>query len=384
MASVPFFLAWVMVAFAPSVVVFYIARIIAGVADGWVFTAVPMYIGEISDPKIRGLLGSGVSVTWIFGLLLINIIGSYLSVTATALVSSCLPLLCMITFAFMPESPYYHLMRNNQDEAKKSLQKLRGLHDVDSELNRISFAVKTQIKEAGSFLDLFRVKVNRKAVMIMMILRGAQQLSGTTAVTFYAQPIFIEAGDHISSHLATIIYFSVQLCLACFCSGIVDKAGRRPLLIASITGSAVFLFIEGAYFYVKSCTGIDVAPFSIVPVVGLIGFVVIFSLGMQSIPILMLGELFSPNVKAFALCLADIYFAVIATIVSKFFQFMKDSFGMYTPFFAFSFCCLVGLVLIIFFVPETKGKTLEDIQDNLRGTKLISESESDSNGENSG
>lgn len=366
-SSIPYFAAWIMVAFAPSVTVIYVARFIAGVADGWVFTALPMYIGEISDPKIRGLLGSSVSVNWIFGITLINIVGAYLSITVTALVSSCLPLVTMVTFAFMPESPYYLLMRGSTEEAKKSLQKLRGLHDVDSELSRVDFAVKARNKESGKFLDLFTVKVNRKAVIIMMVLRGAQQLSGTTAVTFYAQPIFIEAGDHISSHLASIIYFSVQLTLSCFSSSIVDRAGRRPLLITSITGSAVFLFLEGVYFYIKSCTDLDITAYSIVPVVGLIGFVVVFSLGMQTIPILMLGELFSPSVKAFALCLADIYFSIIATVVSKFFQIMKDSFGMYTPFFAFSLSCLIGLVLIVIFVPETKGKTLEDIQTQLKG-----------------
>ncbi|XP_030766117.1 facilitated trehalose transporter Tret1-like [Sitophilus oryzae] len=371
MSSIPYFFTWIMIAFTNSVTVIYIARFIAGIADGWVFTAVPMYIGEISDPKIRGLLGSGVSVTWIFGILLINIIGSYLSVSMAALVSSSLPILALVTFVFMPESPYYYLIRNNISEAKNSLQKLRGLRDIESELNRLSLAVKSEIKGSGKFFDLFTKKTNRKAVLIMVILRGAQQLSGTTAVTFYTQSIFIEAGDHISSELATIIYFTVQLVCACFCSSIVDKAGRRPLLIASITGSAICLCIEGVYFYIKSCTNIDVTPFSVMPVVALIGFVVVFSLGMQTIPILMLGELFSPSVKAFALCFADIYFAVIATIVSKFFQIMKDSYGMYAPFFAFSLSCIIGLVLITFFVPETKGKTLEDIQAGFRNDRKL-------------
>ncbi|KAF7274164.1 facilitated trehalose transporter Tret1-like [Rhynchophorus ferrugineus] len=368
-SSIPYFFTWIMIAFANSVLMLNIARFIAGIADGWVFTAVPVYISEISDPKIRGLLGSGVSVTWIFGLLLINIIGSYLSVSMTALVSSILPVLALLTFSFVPESPYFYLIRSNVDEARKSLQKFKGVEDVENELNRVDLAVKADAEKSGKFLELFTNKNNRKAVFIMMILRGAQQMSGTTAVTFYTQSIFLEAGDKISAEVATIIYVSVQLLLSCFCSSIVDKAGRRPLLLTSITGSAFFLFMEGAYFYIKSCTTIDVTSFSVVPVVALIGFIVIFSLGMQTIPILMLGELFSSSVKGFALCIADIYFAVIATIVSKFFQIMKDSFGMYAPFFAFSCSCVIGLVLIALFVPETKGKTLEDIQTNFRNEK---------------
>ncbi|XP_050294866.1 facilitated trehalose transporter Tret1-like [Anthonomus grandis grandis] len=361
-ASLPYFASWIMIAFAKSVELIYVARFIAGMSDGLVFTAVPIYIGEISEPRIRGLLGASVSVTFIFGILLINIIGSYLTITLAALVASCLPLITLVTFAFMPETPYQHLMRGNSEEAKRSLQKLRGMLDVDAELTRVSLAVKAETKHKGRFWDLFTDRVNRKAVFIMVIVRGAQQLSGVTAITFYAQIIFIEAGDNISSETATIIFFSVQLCLSLFASTIVDRAGRRPLLIGSISGGALFLFTEGMYFYIKTCTNIDVTPYSVIPVVGLIGFVIIFSLGMGTVPLLMLGELFSSNAKAFALCFADIYFSIIATSVSKFFQIMKDSFGIYSPFFAFTFFSVCGLILIVLFVPETKGKTLEDIQ----------------------
>ncbi|KAJ8924979.1 hypothetical protein NQ315_001144 [Exocentrus adspersus] len=367
LTTFPFFAGWIMVAYAKSAVLLYVARFIAGIADGWAFTAVPMYIGEIADPRIRGLLGSGVSVTWIFGILLINIIGSYLSVTVTALVSSVLPVITLLTFMWMPESPYYLLMRDKPKAAQKSLQALRGLEDVESELNRLSVAVREQTSNTGKFLDLFKVKSNRKAVFIIMIVRAAQQLSGTTAITFYTQYIFKEAGDDITSELATIIYFSVQLVLTMLCSSIVDKAGRRPLLIASITGSGAVLFTEGTYFFLKYNTNLNVTEYSFIPVAALIGFVIMFSLGMQSIPILMLGELFPANVKAFALCLADIYFCILATVVSKFFQIMKDNFGIYVPFYVFTVCCVIGLVCIVLFVPETKGKTLEEIQMNLRG-----------------
>ncbi|XP_063914995.1 facilitated trehalose transporter Tret1-like isoform X2 [Zophobas morio] len=363
----PFFAAWIMIAFSHSLPVLYVARFIAGVADGLAFTVVPMYIGEIADPKIRGLLGSGVSTSWIFGILLINVVGSYLSITTTALVSSVVPILALLTFIWMPESPYHHVMKGEFEEAKKSLQVLRGRDDVDNELSRVSKAVIAQTQNTGKFLDLFTTKSNRKAVYIIMVLRGAQQFSGATAITFYTQSIFKEAGEDISSELATIIYYTVQFLLNILCNSIVDKAGRRPLLILSLLGSALALFVEGTYFFIKTQTTIDVAPFSFLSVISLIGFVVFFSSGMQSIPILMLGELFPANVKAFALCLADIYFCVIATVVSKFFQIVKDSFGIYVPFYAFTGSCLLGLVFIVLFVPETKGKSLEEIQVFLGG-----------------
>ncbi|KAJ8963766.1 hypothetical protein NQ314_005399 [Rhamnusium bicolor] len=365
--AIPFFVAWLMVAFAHNADILHTARFIAGVADGVTFTVVPMYIGEISDAKVRGLLGSSCSVMWIVGFLLINIIGSYLTISTTALVSSLVPVLAFLTFIWMPESPYYLLMRDRVEDAKASLRRFRRMYDVDDEIERMKTCIQTDTKNTGKFLDLFLVKSNRKAVFIIVGLRGFQQFSGTTAITFYAQAIFREAGDDISPHHASMIYFSVQLLVTMISSGIVDKAGRKPLLIISMAGSAFALFLEGTYFYVRSETQIDTSSFGFVPVVVLIGFVIIFSIGMQSIPILMLGELFPTSVKAYALCFADVYYSVVATIASIFLQVMKDNYGMYFAFYGFTIFSVFGLIFIILCVPETKGKNLEEIQQYLRG-----------------
>lgn len=366
--SFPFFAAWIMVAFAKSFTVLVVARLIAGAADGVTFTAVPMYLGEIAEPKVRGMLGSSCSATFIFGIFVINALGSYLSITVTALLSSLVPIALLLTFLWMPESPYYLLMRGNKDDAKKSLQTFRGIKEIDTELNRIDTAVKEQMHNTGKFVDLFKVSSNRKALFIAFGLRAAQQFSGTMAITFYAKPIFSESGN-FSATTATMLYFTIQLCLCIISSIIVDKSGRRPLLIISITGAAICLLLEGIYFYIDKFTLLDISAFSFTQVVALIGFVIMFSLGMQTIPILMLCELFPTNVKAFALCLADIYFCIIASVVSKFFQIMKDNFGIHVPFFAFAVCCVLGLVFIVLCVPETKGKTLEEIQNQLRNRK---------------
>ncbi|CAH0546084.1 unnamed protein product [Brassicogethes aeneus] len=144
--SVPFFLAWMLIAFASSAIELNVARFTAGAAGGVTFTAVPMYVVEISDPKVRGLLGSSCSVTWIIGILLINIIGSYLSIFWTAIVSSFIPLIACVTFVWMPESPYYLLMRDREADAKESLRKFHKVQDVDDEILRIKESLETQKK----------------------------------------------------------------------------------------------------------------------------------------------------------------------------------------------------------------------------------------------
>lgn len=173
-----------------------------------------------------------------------------------------------------------------------------------------------------------------------------------------------------------MIYYSVQLLLTLISSSIVDRAGRRPLLIISMAGSALVLFFLAIYFYITT-PSVGVQSYSILPIIGLIAFVIIFGLGMQSVPICMLGELFPTNVKAFALCLADVYFSVMATIASKFLQHSKDSYGLHITFLGFSICSAIGLIFIILYVPETKGKTLEDIQKQLRGETHYEDQASD-------
>lgn len=360
LCGIPSFAAWIMVATADTVAVLMFARIVAGLGDGLSFCAIPMYLNEIADPEVRGFLGSSCATALILGMLLSSVIGSYASITCAALVCSLAPLLLLVTFPWMPESPYYLLMQGREADAANSLRLFKGTYDVDDELRRLSAAIKSQNLETGNILDLFTEKGNRKAGIIAMGMQTIQQCSGMMAIAFYAHTIFESAGSAFSPATAAIIYFTVQVALSVVSSMIMDRTGRRPLLVISIVGAGLSLFVEGLYFYLK-------CDHPYVPVLALITFVVHFSLGLQTIPTLLLGELFSTNVKAFALSLADVHFNLVAILVSKFFQAAKDSYGMHVPFFAFSASCVAGLVFVLRYVPETKGKTLEEIQDELRG-----------------
>ncbi|EFA00433.1 facilitated trehalose transporter Tret1 [Tribolium castaneum] len=367
LSSIPFFISWITIGFAETSVLLHVARFLAGLTDGLSFTAVPMFLGEIAEPSIRGLLSSMCPVSIVIGLLLINILGSYLTISTTAFVSSIIPVILLVTFVWIPESPYFLLMRGRYDDARSSLQKFRGSTDVETELERLAKAVKEQNESTGKFVDLVTCPSNRKAVFIALGLRSVQQLTGITAVTFYCKRVFEKSSNFIAPEVATIIYFTVQLVLSAISCLMVDISGRRPLLIISLAGTAVTLLINGTYLYIKNCTEVDTKDFDFVLLATLLCFIVIFSLGLQTIPLLIMSEMFPTNVKAFALCLADVYFSVIASVISKFFHGTSNAFGMHVPFYTFTVCCVFGLVFIVLWVPETKGRTLEDIQRFLKG-----------------
>ncbi|CAG9819957.1 unnamed protein product [Phaedon cochleariae] len=370
-SSIPLFISWISIAVARSIVLLFIGRFLAGFADGLFFTIVPMYLSEIADPDIRGILSSLFPVFSVVGLLLMSILGAYLPIDTVGYIGTLLPILLFLTFSWMPESPYYFVSKGEIEDARRSLQKLRAKDDVNEELERISEGMRQQNDNKSSAFDLVLVKSNRRALIITLGLRGIQQLSGAPVIIFYCETIFQESGGAISSEVAAMIYFSVQLLSAAISSYIVDTTGRRPLLILSTFGASLALFVLASYFYMKINIGVDITQFSYVPVIALLCFVIVYSIGLQNIPLVMMGEIFATNVKATALGLMDIYYGILVTLTSKFFHWTNEEYGMHVPFLIFASCCLIGVIFIVLCVPETKGKSLEEIQIQLRDGKPV-------------
>uniref|UniRef100_A0A6P7G2L7 Facilitated trehalose transporter Tret1-like isoform X1 n=2 Tax=Diabrotica virgifera virgifera TaxID=50390 RepID=A0A6P7G2L7_DIAVI len=371
LTGLPYVLSWVLIYFASRYELILAGRLLAGVADGWMFCSVPVYIGEIAEPRIRGFLGSLISVSYIGGILLIDIIGSFCTVPVTALISTVFPIAMVVIFFFMPESPYFLVMKGDNEAAKKELQILRGTNNVEKEIARIQEGIQEEQSVKSNPLDLFRIASNRKAVIIILAIRICQEFSGDSAITFYTQNIFREAGTDIPEDIASIILFVIELIVTIVAALLADRFGRRPLLIFSAAGAAISLLVEGVYFYLKICTDLDLSDFNLVPLVALISFVVCLGSGLKVIPLLMLSELFPASVKGASVAVADLSSAGLVMLVSKYFQFTRDHFGMYVPFISFAVFCTIGLLYITLCVPETKGKTLEEIQDHLKGIKKI-------------
>ncbi|XP_044728665.1 facilitated trehalose transporter Tret1-like [Chrysoperla carnea] len=364
-SAVPHLMSLLLIAFAGSVEYLYVARVLAGFSEGVANIAVPAYVGEIADSNIRGVLSCVYTVLSISGLLLINIIGSYTTIFQTSMICSVFPILLILTFFWMPESPYFHLMQNNSKSAEKCLQQLRGTKNVKTELVEITHAVEKQMLNAGTFTDLFTIRSNRRALQLAIALETIQQLSGITAILSYAQIIFIESGQKMSSEMSSIILMSVQLVMSMIGASVVDRLGRRPLLMFSCFGCFLALFFEGLYFYFQYIEYQYIDNLFWLPLVALISYFIVYSAGLAIILNVYAGEIFSTSVKGKALGLVMIWYGILAFFASKLFQKLVDDIGMFVPFWMYAFSCLLGLIYAYLWVPETKGKTLEEIQDWL-------------------
>ncbi|XP_044728275.1 facilitated trehalose transporter Tret1-like [Chrysoperla carnea] len=368
MLTIPlYFISWLCIGFAHEYSILIIGRCIAGIADGITYTAVLVYVGEIASCRIRGFLASFISVILLFSGLIVNSVGPFVSIQTMAFIGASVPLVQLILCIFLPESPYYLLMKEDTKAAKESLQYLRGGNsaNITQELEDIKNAVKRQMSERGSYKDLFVEPGNFRALLICIGLRTSQQLSGIAAVIFYNQYIFAAKNEYISATTAVIIFNSLQMITVCFSSLILDKLGRKILYSLSSAGCAITLGITAIYFYVKQ-DGMDVSNYFWIPIVSLCSYIVTFNMGMSVIPAAMLTELFPTNVKAKALALMDVYLSLLCAIVAKVFQHLDSTYGMYVPFTLFACCCILGVIFGIVYLPETKNKTLEEIQMMLR------------------
>jgi len=190
-----------------------------------------------------------------------------------------------------------------------------------------------------------------------MYLGAVQQLSGSQAVLQYAQMIFDQANSDLEGKYLTS---------SIVCTIITDCSGRKPLLMMSTIGSACSTAMVAAYFHLQY-NHVDTSNITWLPAIGVILYKIMHSLGLGALPSTMASELFPTNVKALGNMIGVITINATAFIVTKLYPIMSEDAGVHTPFWIFTACSLVSILFILFYVPETKGKTLEQIQKKLHG-----------------
>ncbi|XP_016845750.1 facilitated trehalose transporter Tret1-like isoform X2 [Nasonia vitripennis] len=376
LAGLPLTLGWLLVIFAWQPYVLYCSRFLSGLGQGLVYVVCPMYIGEIADKEIRGALGSFIKLMVTFGELYAHALGPFLSYAALGY--SCLLLsgLFFLGFAWMPESPYFLVMRERRAEAARSLRWLRGPlepelepeleQELDQELDQMQKAVIRELSDRGRARDLLG---NRRALLVCLGLQLVLQFSGLAAIESYTQEILEEGGDSeeagFTPAMAVILLSVLQLAAGLGAAALVDRIGRRPLLVGTTLLAGLALGASGLFYLLKLRLGLDTRGYGSVLVASIIGYELVVALGLNPLAYMMLGELFPTNVKGLAVSLANLWASLLAFVVSKMHQVVADSLGIDVSFGWFAASCFLGLVFIVLCVPETKGKSLLEIQEEL-------------------
>ncbi|XP_041985447.1 facilitated trehalose transporter Tret1 isoform X3 [Aricia agestis] len=368
---IPLVVGWVLVIIGTSMWLLYIGRVCWGIAVGMLFTIGPMYCAEIATTDSRGALGSFLQLFITFGFLFVYGVGPYAPYNVVAFLGLGVVVVAAVLFFFMPETPTYYLLKGNRDAAAESLMKIRGRSraGVEAELSMIAADVDASLEKTATLSDVFKGS-NFKAFYISCTLVMAQQLCGINAVLFYMTVIFESSGLDIAD-IATIIIGAVQVVASAITPFAVDRLGRRILLLISTCGTAVGLALLGMFFILKSQGSDIVDSISFLPILALVLFIITYCWGLGPLPWAIMSELFPIEVKTAASPIVTAFCWILSFIVTMLFPMIPEEL-MYLGFFIFCVCCVCSFFFVLFVVPETKGKSFQEIQEELGGGKVKS------------
>ncbi|XP_069743985.1 solute carrier family 2, facilitated glucose transporter member 8 isoform X2 [Narcine bancroftii] len=379
MCGLPYIIGFTVIVGAQNIWMLYIGRLLTGLASGITSLVVPVYISETAHPNVRGLLGSCVQLMVVIGIMGAYIGGMILSWYWLAVFSSIPPALMVTLMYFMPETPRYLLTKNQRSEALTALEWLRGPEvDYDQECRKIEEICNTQ--DTKLVLSELKDSAVYKPIFIGIFLMLFQQLSGINAVMFYAETIF-EQANFKNSREGSVIVGVVQVVFTAIAALIMDKAGRKILLAISALIMSISTAIFGAYFIiwqeninnsslhkVDNANSVSVAPDAPtwLPLACLVIFIAGFAIGCGPIPWLVMSEIFPVRVRGIASGVCVLTNWSTAFLVTKEFHDLLETITQYGTFWLFSSFCFMNFLFTIFFVPETKGKTLEQIEAHFK------------------
>lgn len=354
---------------AESVEMLILGRLVIGLFCGLCTGFVPMYIGEVSPTALRGAFGTlnqlgiviGILVAQIFGLKFI--LGTD-DLWPVLLGFTILPaVLQSIALPFCPESPRFMLINRKEEEsAKKILQQLWGTQDVAQDIQEMKEESARMAQEKQvTVLELFRVRSYQQPIMISIMLQLSQQLSGINAVFYYSTGIFEDAGvrEPIYATIGAGVVNTIFTVVSVF---LVEKAGRRTLHIIGLGGMACCSILMTVALLLKD----QVSGMSFVCIGAILVYVAFFEIGPGPIPWFIVAELFSQGPRPAAMAVAGCSNWTSNFLVGLLFPSAATFFGPYV-FIIFAAFLVIFLVFTFFKVPETRGRTFEEITRGFEG-----------------
>lgn len=367
---VPLIAGWMSIIGAKTVWMLFLGRFVTGFAIGSFSVIAPVYIGEIASPVIRGALGTCFQIMVVFGIFVMFVLGAYVSWKSLAIFSVCITLVLILVVYSLQDSPTSYMMRNRPDLARKALIWLRNTADIEDEIYAIQKSVYDMRQNGSGRIRMFNIfcirdPTVRKPLLLCMFLAMSQQLSGVNAVMTFTVSIFQSAGASVDPNTATIIIGAIQLVATVLSSFTVNRVGRKTTLIISLSVMALSLISFGTFFYLNQRPLSTSVNLGWLPLLSLGFFIVSFSFGPGPLVWLMLGELLSPKIVGVAGGVASITTWGLAFSVTLGFPFMVKFLGDFGTYWLFALCCITSVLVVIRYLPETRNKTLREIQDNF-------------------
>ncbi|CAH0403610.1 unnamed protein product [Chilo suppressalis] len=365
----PFLLGWILIGCANNLGLMLLGRFFTGLCVGLLGPLGPVYIGESSEPKYRGFFLAAISLAIAIGILVAHLIGTFMTWQWTATICCLFPILSIVLLTLIPESPTWLIAKGEVEEGIKAYYWLRGYSDeAKAELKGI--IEKQKAANSEPVLSLKEKIVNLKnpellkPLFIMILYFITCQFSGVNAVAFYSIEIVEKAvGNGFDRYLAMIIIDLVRVVMSVVACVICKMYGRRPLTFISGTWTAISMVGLSMFLYFKP------ENMSWLPLTCLMCYICAISIGLVPIPWIMCGEVFPTRVRGIGSGISS------ATTFLSFFVVVKTAPGMMTyfgemmTFLFYGIIALAGTGILFFVLPETKGKSLQEIEERFKNGK---------------
>ncbi len=346
-------------AMAHALSIFVIFRVLGGVAVGITSILSPMYIAELAPAKYRGRLVSLNQLAIVTGIL-IAFFSNYLLVDTgennwrwMLLVMAAPALLLFISLFVVPESPRWLVARNRIEEALHVLQKTSGVALAQLELKEIEQTLENQ--EEATFKELLAPKV-KPLLIIGIVLAVFQQITGINTIMYYAPKIFANVGQtDDSALLQTIFIGGTNLFFTVVAMVLIDRFGRKLLIIVGSAGMMIMLAGLSMLYFYQMTEGIMVLVF-------ILGYIAFFAASLGPALWVVAAELFPNRLRSKGMSIAIVALWIACTIVTIAFPVMLEQLSGGVTFMIFALICLASLIYVWRYVPETKGKTLEELE----------------------
>ncbi|KAG8445184.1 hypothetical protein GDO86_010091 [Hymenochirus boettgeri] len=347
-------------------------RLITGLYCGLASGLVPMYVGEISPTALRGALGTLHQLAIVIGILVSQVVGLEFILGSKELwpvllgLSGVPAVIQTILLFFCPESPRYLLIKHGKLEAaKRNLIRLRGDYDPSKDIEEMKKEKEeAESEKKVSIIQLFRSANYRQPLIVSLVLHISQQFSGINGIFYYSTSIFAKA--EISQPVyATIGVGVVNTIFTILSVFVVEKAGRRSLYLVGLGGMCICAIIMTIALTLLN----QHAWMSYLSMVAIFLFVAFFEIGPGPIPWFIVAELFSQGPRPAAMAVSGCCNWTCNFIIGMCFQYIAEACGPYV-YIIFAVLLLIFFLFTYFKVPETKGKSFDEISAEFRKKKL--------------
>uniref|UniRef100_G3PMN5 Solute carrier family 2, facilitated glucose transporter member 8 n=1 Tax=Gasterosteus aculeatus aculeatus TaxID=481459 RepID=G3PMN5_GASAC len=388
-SAVPSAIGYMLMGGAVDIWMLLLGRFLTGVAGGMTAASIPVYISEISHKAVRGALGSCPQITAVFGALVLYAMGPVVPWRWLAVAGEVPALLMVALLVFMPSSPRRLLALGREQQAEGALRWLRGDHyDTRTELSAIQESIDKQEKVTWSRLA---TPIYYKPILISVVMRFLQQMTGITPMLVYLETIFSKSNMSLPPGYDAIIVGAVRLLSVVVAASLMDRAGRKALLYTS----SLLMFLSALTLTMNSHTAArppgpgppnltmssDLSPHNafgnpldagpqtaagLIPLISTMMFIFGYAMGWGPITWLLMSEVLPLVTRGVASGLCVTVSWLTAFVLTHAFSHLVDRYGLYVPYLGFTVVCVLCLLFTAVCIPETRGRSLEEIENYFR------------------